>query len=712
MADVLGKKISELAETTDLAGLFTIGSDKNNQSKKVSLQFIKEASDYANAQGDYAKTVGDTVQGNTGVDEYPVFSASRQYAVGDVVRYEGRLYKFTALHAAGAWVGTDVVETSIKAEADQKLATLSVELGLYVSNSEYIRAYTDAEGKFLWGIRHDGSIEFAKGVPTPIKELITPIMFVKDYLGLLNDIEGRFELTTDADNKVLAYRDANGKRVETKLKVTHSFELEKQAMQKFQNALKSSGFNVESPTDWSAETSIKLPIPRSCAKVNIISETGLAKTKTDDKKCILQYWDKDGNYFKKYIILNAQGSSSMAYIEKNQGIDLFNDAECTESCEVIFDNWVAQDSFHLKCYYIDVFRGVTNMAYDFCEEVIQFLNCRNNRVILDNSSITASNSTGNFDVDFGDGALCHPDGFPFEMYVNGEYYGLFAWNLKKHRKNYSMNKKDYTAALLDGVLDNKTFFGGEIDWTAFELRNPKDLVTMDGREYDADTNCNELIDSTSFAYDANNSTHVKTAQIKALVERQAQAVPLIEAESNNERAKAIFEQYYDMTPMAAYFIVSNVLFHYDGFRKNWLWTIYDQITSPAFYDMDSIFGRHWNGTQVVENSETTIIGVGNGLPTKQLVRLYKNELDAIYKSMRDANIISTTNLMRYVNDWMERVGLDAYKHNIETWSSIPSYRAEKTIEDGTAEGGFFDSSKRIELWLSARIQALDNYFNY
>lgn len=125
MADVIGKKISELAVTTDLAGLYTIGSDKNNQSKKVPLQFIKEAADYANAQGDYAKGVGDTVQGNTGVDEYPVFSASTQYAAGSVVRYNDRLYRFTALHPAGAWVGTDAVETSIKAEADLKLTELS-----------------------------------------------------------------------------------------------------------------------------------------------------------------------------------------------------------------------------------------------------------------------------------------------------------------------------------------------------------------------------------------------------------------------------------------------------------------------------------------------------------------------------------------------------------------------------------------------------------
>lgn len=127
MAD-LGKKISELQETTDLAGLYTIGSDKNSQSKKVSLQFLKEAADFANAQGDYAKEVGDTVAGNVGVNAYPTFSASTQYAAGSVVNYNGKLYRFTSLHPAGAWVGTDAVLTSIKAEADLKLTELESEV--------------------------------------------------------------------------------------------------------------------------------------------------------------------------------------------------------------------------------------------------------------------------------------------------------------------------------------------------------------------------------------------------------------------------------------------------------------------------------------------------------------------------------------------------------------------------------------------------------
>lgn len=56
-------KISELEPTTDLDGLYTIGSDKNNLSKKVSLQFLREAADYAVEQGDYAKREGETIEG-------------------------------------------------------------------------------------------------------------------------------------------------------------------------------------------------------------------------------------------------------------------------------------------------------------------------------------------------------------------------------------------------------------------------------------------------------------------------------------------------------------------------------------------------------------------------------------------------------------------------------------------------------------------------
>ena len=61
---------------------------------------------------------------------------------------------------------------------EQKLKELSddhkdyEDLGQYTDSPEFIRAYTDANGKFLWGIRVDGTVEWAKGVPTPVKEAL------------------------------------------------------------------------------------------------------------------------------------------------------------------------------------------------------------------------------------------------------------------------------------------------------------------------------------------------------------------------------------------------------------------------------------------------------------------------------------------------------------------------------------------------------------
>lgn len=129
MADI---KISELEPTTDLEGLYTIGSDKNNLSKKVSLQFLKDAANYANEQGDYAKQAGDTVNGNVGVSDYPEFSASKSYVIGDIVRYNGVLYSFTANHAASAWNGSDVKATSINAITSGKLTELESEVNIKI----------------------------------------------------------------------------------------------------------------------------------------------------------------------------------------------------------------------------------------------------------------------------------------------------------------------------------------------------------------------------------------------------------------------------------------------------------------------------------------------------------------------------------------------------------------------------------------------------
>lgn len=137
------------------------------------------------------------INANTGVDEYPVFSDQTAYKAGDVVNYMGKLYQFTSDHAAGAWAGTDVKNTTLIEENANNYGT-------YIDNPEFIRAYTDANGKFLWGIRVGGSVEWAKGVPTPVQNAL------KELADKIKDLGGDKidEIETTLNEKIEALQDA------------------------------------------------------------------------------------------------------------------------------------------------------------------------------------------------------------------------------------------------------------------------------------------------------------------------------------------------------------------------------------------------------------------------------------------------------------------------------------------------------------------------
>lgn len=92
-------KISELAETTNLDGLYTIGTDKNNLSKKVSLTFLQDAANYANLQGDYAKQVGDMVNGNVSKSLLSYFVSGRCGVTGSI----GSVAKIERIPNSAVW---------------------------------------------------------------------------------------------------------------------------------------------------------------------------------------------------------------------------------------------------------------------------------------------------------------------------------------------------------------------------------------------------------------------------------------------------------------------------------------------------------------------------------------------------------------------------------------------------------------------------------
>nr|DAT49033.1 MAG TPA: Spore coat protein H kinase fold, STRUCTURAL PROTEIN [Crassvirales sp.] len=519
-------------------------------------------------------------------------------------------------------------------------------------NPEYLAVEKDADGRVLSATYNDGShyIHNAKSetIPTEFEHIEDP--------------EGRTEITTDAEDKILGYRDSEGTRHEHKISASH-INLSDEAAKEVNEAFKSAGIKMENPSDFSKDSHIELPIPRIAAQVRIYAPK-LPTTKQDDIEAVIEYNDKDGNYFRKPVILNAQGSSSMAYYVKNMAIDI------ADGSEIKFGDFPTQDSFHLKKYYIDAFRGQCVVGYWLMEQVYKSRPVGQQYPYeYSYSNKSTTDSFGNVKKDFFTGSKCHPDGFPIiitwiDTNTQKEtWMGIYAWNLKKSKEVYNVDKKDGNQIILDGTIDRDTLFGGTVNWSAFEIRNPKSLIDINGNKYDGD-NPKELSESDPLS-----------KKVKDNILRLSHFVSDI---TQNYNLKT-FEKYFIVPSFIDYYLVSQVLYHLDGFRKNWIWGTWDgQHWTPTLYDVDSIFGAFWNGTHIVVGSDTSIVVGGSCL---ELTEICKSQIKERYYALRKAGIFTSENITSLLKTWLNSIGFDNIQKEFKTYNETPSYRNNNISEE-------------------------------
>lgn len=532
----------------------------------------------------------------------------------------------------------DTIDTNLK----ELLDVFSLQ-----DNEEFLAVEQDAEGRVLSSTNADGShyIHNAKSETIP------------EEFYHIEDPEGRTEITTDAENKILGYRDSEGTRHEHKISANH-INLSDEAAKEVNEAFKSAGIKMENPSDFSKDSHIELPIPRIAAQVRLYAPK-LPTTKQDDIEAEIEYNDKDGNYFRKPVILNAQGSSSMSYYVKNMAIDI------SDGSEIKFGDFPTQDSFHLKKYYIDAFRGQCIVGYWLMEQVYKSRPIGQQypyEYSYSNESIT--DGYGDVKKDFFNGAKCHPDGFPITItWVNTEtsketWMGVYAWNLKKSKEVYNCNKKKAENIILDGSLSANSIFSGSINWSAFEIRNPKSLIDIDGNKYDGD-NPKELSDTDP------TSKKVKDYLV---------ALSGIDNELKANKTKETFEKHFLVAPFIDYYLVSQVIYHLDGFDKNWIWVTYDGTHwTPTLYDVDSIFGMFMSGTFIVNESVSREVGAGN-IPANYLKELYSSEIVERYKELRNLEIFSTENICKLLDKWCNAIGYHNFEEEFKVYDQTPSYR--------------------------------------
>lgn len=568
----------------------------------------------------------------------------------------GEIHAVNALKKVISQLQTDV------ASLQEKVGTIDTNLKELLDvfslqeNPEYLAVEQDAEGKILSATNADGShyIHNAKSetIPTEFEHIEDP--------------EGRVEIIKDKENRIIGFVDSQGDFHAN----TNVFS---KNIDNLQNV--SDNFCLSSHHE---DVDIVLEEPR-IAEVRLYAKR-FPSSKTSDIKGKMKFISGK-TFFERNVLINLQGATSMTMPKKNISLDIM-DSSYSDSLKVRFGDWVSQDSFHLKAYYFDLTKGVAPTAYMLYKQIEESNGFENDRPYkMYKKTILEGGADINDIVDsFNYDALCHPMGFPCTLYWNDEFYGLMSWQLKKHRDNYAMNKKNAKHIHLDGWIDKGTLFGGKVDWTAFEIRNPKSLVCSDGSNYDGE-NPKELIDDTMPNYDSSNKNHKNTMAVKKSIiafSKYMSEIDAVIASSPDDTTtiKNAIEERFDVVRFIDYLLFIWATANTDSTAKNWQFLSYDgkKLTVEP-YDLDSCWGigAAMTGNFLSDKGKKYLFGTTDN-PLQYIYRYYLTELKERWKVLRDKKIIDAGNINNLYLSWYYRVGFDNIQKELERWNESPCYR--------------------------------------
>lgn len=336
--------------------------------------------------------------------------------------------------------------------------------------------------------------------------------------------------------------------------------------------------------------------------------------------------------FHSYVKLKCQGTSSMSYAKKNFTLTLYEDADRSIKLKKNFKGWGAQNKFCLKANWVDSThtRNISGarIAYDMVESrpdspfKQELLKCPRNGAI---------------------------DGFPIKVYFNGEFWGIYTFNIPKDAWMFNMDESnpnhivlcaekntDGNSSLINSCQFRKLWDGTDGgDWS-YEVGTPSDTVK------------NSLNRCISFVMD-----------------------------SSDQEFHDNISQYFDLYSLLDYYCFSYVTCHLDGLAKNMLLATYDGVIWGAcLYDMDSIYGVNWDGASFV-SPEFQCPEQYQERFSRLWVRIeecFAEELKARYAELRQ-EALSLTNIVGHVEEIYDLLSPNMKTDETTKWTNIPQYSA-------------------------------------
>ena len=369
----------------------------------------------------------------------------------------------------------------------------------------------------------------------------------------------------------------------------------------------------------------------------------------------------------------VQGASSVAWPKKNYTLNLDKDFEA-------FRNYGKNHKYVIKANYAEPSQAL-NVVGARLWGMIRGTHKNANTGILNINGDQLVDDTGNRIIAETDpqlsigGTYGAVDGFPIGVYINGQYWGLYSFNIPKDDWMAKMPKKsEGKYAIVDTIWDPQGAFKSETnfkDQMELQFCNTKDSQwAMDS--------VNELIRAVLAHYDtADNFNQVVS--------------PLLDIDSAID-----------------YYIFSVLIDNDDGIFRNYLLQTFDgKKWYFAAYDLDSIFGRtpdFWE--HLLAKSDTddwrdhgvTFENVTNSNRLfYQLWKFYKDEILKRTKSLIEG-VMSESAVDTAFVDYVRYIPLNAYNAELEKWPGMQNTSV--------------DNINRIGRWYMQRIAWLKNrYFN-
>lgn len=345
------------------------------------------------------------------------------------------------------------------------------------------------------------------------------------------------------------------------------------------------------------------PIEPSNIDVPRVYVDGTLPTSKDQGKLTLSIkYVSNSDTFDGWVQLKVQGDSSASYPKKNFNVNLFEDEACTAKLKVNLRGWGKSNKYTWKANWIDI---------------TQARNVVNGRLW---GEICASRSDiANYPIELIESPNYGTvDGFNMILFVNGEYWGRYTWNLKKDTQMFNMDDAIETnACLIADANSLQCLFRAtptvteDVDWTD-ELHGtaPAGIVTS----------------FQNFVSFVQNSTD---AQFKANI-----------------------EDYCYLTSLIDRWIYAWVIEFKGGFAKSQRFDTYDGTKWIAgTYDMDTTWMLQWNGdgfySSMIYPTDyyTDTPSNTTNLLWDRVVALFSSEIKTRYAELRqgalsNANIIS------------------------------------------------------------------------